>query len=68
MAELDRPYQAQNDDEQYNDTGSQHIEVKTYNMAGQINEFDFRRIVKDYELTVSSSVGWLMLANIQMIL
>lgn len=28
----------------------------------------FRRIVKDYEYTVSSSVGWLLLANIQMML
>lgn len=28
----------------------------------------FRRIFKDYEYTVSSSVGWLLLANIQMML
>lgn len=28
----------------------------------------FRRIVKDYEYMLSSSVGWLLLANIQMIL
>ena len=28
----------------------------------------FRRIVKDYERTVSSSVGWLILANIQIML
>lgn len=28
----------------------------------------FRRIVKDYEYTVSSSVGWLLLANIQVML
>ncbi len=28
----------------------------------------FRRIVKDYEITVSSSVGWLLLANIQIML
>jgi transposase len=28
----------------------------------------FRRIVKDYEYTLSSSVGWLLLANIQIIL
>lgn len=28
----------------------------------------FRRIVKDYEYTTSSSVGWLLLANIQLML
>ena len=28
----------------------------------------FRRIVKDYEYTLSSSVGWLLLANIQLML
>lgn len=28
----------------------------------------FRRIVKDYEYTLSSSVGWLLLANIQIML
>ncbi|SFC90008.1 transposase [Spirosoma endophyticum] len=28
----------------------------------------FRRIVKDYEYTLSSSVGWLILANIQLML
>ena len=28
----------------------------------------FRRLVKDYEYTVSSSVGWLFLANIQLML
>lgn len=28
----------------------------------------FRRIVKDYECKLSSSVGWLILANIQMML
>lgn len=28
----------------------------------------FRRIIKDYEYTLSSSVGWLLLANIQIIL
>jgi len=28
----------------------------------------FRRIVKDYEYTVSSSVNWLYLANIQIML
>ena len=28
----------------------------------------FRRIVKDYEYTISSSVGWLILANIQIML
>nr|WP_228724207.1 transposase [Spirosoma sp. KUDC1026] len=28
----------------------------------------FRRIVKDYEYTVASSVNWLYLANIQVIL
>jgi transposase len=28
----------------------------------------FRRIVKDYEYTISSSVGWLLLANIQIML
>jgi len=28
----------------------------------------FRRIVKDYEHTVSSSVNWLYLANIQIML
>ncbi|TLU97482.1 IS5/IS1182 family transposase, partial [Dyadobacter sediminis] len=28
----------------------------------------FRRIVKDYEYTVSSSVAWILLANIQLML
>ncbi|GAB4026615.1 hypothetical protein [Spirosoma gilvum] len=28
----------------------------------------FRRTVKDYEFTLSSSVGWLLLANIQLML